>query len=78
MGTTVAETVGSHSGVHLHVIIETSTDGTTWEQTDWDTRAVDYGLIDKSIDDWTGQFRVGEMVLQLADPDNEIYGSFTH
>ena len=79
MGTTWTETIGSRSGLTMHVLIETSTDnGSTWELTAWDQRAVDYGQMEKAIEDWTGRWRIGEVTLQLADPDRSIYGSFSH
>jgi len=79
MGTTFEETIGSRHGLQLHVIIETSTDGgTIWEETDWDEAVLEYGPIEQAIEDWTGLFSVGELELKLADPDNTIFGSFTH
>ena len=78
MGTTWEETVGSRSELLMTVLIETSPDGTAWELTAWDQRVIQYGNIEKAIEDWTGRWRVGEVTLKLADPDNSIYGSFTH
>jgi len=78
MGTTWEETIGSRAGVELHIVIETSTDGTTWEETNWGTRVSDWGVIEKQMEDWTGLFSVSEISFDIFDGDMEIYGSFTH
>lgn len=57
------------------IMFQGTNESGTYGTTNWHANIKSYGRISKSIKHWTGDFEIGNWNPQLADPENELYGS---